>query len=156
MPNLRTQDFTSNLLALLTETFESPPEPFSIYLDQGAGLFNTIEQLSAAGASRASTRGTSIAAQVEHLRFYLDIMEQFMNGRAEKVDWAESWRVREVTPEAWSVLKQDLQTTYASFNEKLKSVNSWDDDTVGDGLAALIHSAYHLGAIRQMLSADAT
>ncbi|CAN5772942.1 hypothetical protein BH24DEI2_BH24DEI2_03560 [soil metagenome] len=149
---IATKNFVDNLFTLLVETFESPPRPGSAYLDQKAGLFDTLEAVSAEQASRPIVEGgTSIAAQLEHTRFYLDVIEQFMNGRTEKVDWQESWLLGMVTPEAWERLKQALKDTYESVTAKLKSVESWGDDEVGDGMAMLVHTAYHLGTIRQMM-----
>lgn len=148
---IRAEDFTNNLFTLLTETFESSPKPSSAYLDQKTGLFDTLSHVSAEEASRPITAdGTSIAAQVEHTRFYLDVLGQFMEGRTEKVDWQHSWRVREVTPEAWETLKQDLKAAYEQVRQQLKRVESWGDDEVGDGMAIAVHTAYHLGAIRQI------
>ena len=147
-----TKDFVDDLFTLLVETFESPPRPGSAYLDQKAGLFDTLDAISAEQASRPIAEGgTSIAAQVEHTRFYLEVMEQFMNGRTEKVDWQESWQVEKVTPEAWERLKQDLKAAYESVTAKLKSIESWGDDEIGDSMAMVVHTAYHLGAIRQMM-----
>ena len=148
---IRTADFVDNLFALLTETFESPPESSSAYLDQKAGLFGTLKTLSAEQASEPiAESGTSVAAQVEHIRFYLEVIVQFMEGRTERVDWQESWQVQEVTPEAWERLERDLKATYKSVKEKLASLSVWHDDEIGDGLALLVHTAYHLGAIRQI------
>ncbi len=149
---IATKDFVGNLLTLMVETFESPPRPGSAYLDQKAGLFDTLNAISAEQASRpVAEGGTSIAAQVEHTRFYLDAITQFMNGRTEKVDWQESWQLEQVTPEAWEGLKQDLKAVYESVTAKLKSIESWGDDEVGDSMALVVHTAYHLGAIRQMM-----
>lgn len=153
MPDtIRTADFVNNLFTLLTETFESPPEASSAYLDQNAGLFTTLERLSAKQASEPATpTGTSVAAQVEHIRFYLDVVEQFMKGRTEKVDWAASWQIQEVTPEAWKKLKGDLNAAYQSVTETFRNIDAWDDDEIGDSLAILVHTTYHLGAIRQIV-----
>ena len=147
-----TKDFVGNLFTLLVETFESPPRPGSAYLDQKAGLFDTLDTISAEQASRPITEGgTSIAAQVEHTRFYLDAIEQFMNGRTEKVDWQESWQLEQVTPEAWERLKRDLKAAYESVTARFKSIEAWGDDEIGDSMAIVVHTAYHLGAIRQIV-----
>ena len=149
---IATKEFVDNLFTLLVETFESPPRPSSAYLDQKTGLFDTLNAVSAEQASKPiAAGGTSIAAQVEHTRFYLDIIEQFMDGRTEKVAWKESWQLETVRPEAWERLKQDVKETYESVTAKLKSIESWEDDEVGDSMAILVHTAYHLGAIRQMM-----
>lgn len=150
--SLNDKDFANNLFAFLIETFESPPEPSSLYLDQKAGLFDTLSNLSAEQASKPMTKGApSIAAQVEHTRFYLDVLKQFMEGRTEKIDWSESWQVTEVAPETWEALQRDLKTTYEEASKTLQDVESWGDGEIGDGMAMLVHTAYHLGAIRQMV-----
>lgn len=149
---MRRENFTHNLFIFLTETFESPPKPSSAYLDQKAGLFETLAHVLAEAASRPITEtGTSIAAQVNHIRFYLDVLAQFMDGRTEKVNWQNSWQVNEVTPEAWESLKEDLRATYGRISQRLKGIERWGDDEVGDSMAIVIHTAYHLGAIRQIM-----
>ena len=61
--SIRKEDFVNNLLTLLVETFESPPGPASTYLDQKAGLFDTLERVSAEQASKPVANGaTSIAS----------------------------------------------------------------------------------------------
>ena len=150
--SIRKEDFVGSLLTFLVETFESSPGPASTYLDQKAGLFNTLEHVSAEQASKPVANGaTSIAAQVEHIRFYVDVVEQFMSGRTQKVDWKDSWQVKEVTPEAWSTLKRDLRAAYESGTERFKNIEAWGDDEVGDSMAVVVHTAYHLGAVRQMV-----
>lgn len=149
---LRSEDFVNNLFTLFVETFESPPKSASAYLDQKTGLFDTLANISAEQASKPiSAGGTSIAAQVEHTRFHIDVIEQFIKGRTEKVNWDDSWQVREVTPEAWQQLQQDLKTAYESATETCKAFESWGDDEIGDSLAIVIHTAYHLGALRQIM-----
>ena len=56
-----------------------------------------------------------------------------------------------MTPETWVVLKRDLKAAYASITRKFESMNKWEDDDVGDSMAIVIHTANHLGAIRQMV-----
>ena len=122
---IRKEDFVNNLFTFLVETFESPPNSSSAYLDQKAGLFRTLEQLSANQASQPIVEGaTSIAAQAEHLRFYLDVIAQFMSGRTEKVDWKDSWQSKEVTPETWSALQRDLKATYEHVTKKFDGIDT--------------------------------
>lgn len=152
MPKIEKDDFVHTLFDLLVETFESPSQSSSIYLDQKTGLFETLNGISAEQASAPIAQGaTTIAAQVEHIRFYMDVIEQFMNGRTQKVDWQESWQVRELSPKAWQTLQQDLRTAYENLTNNLKNVEIWGNDEITDSLAAAIHTAYHLGAIRQMV-----
>jgi len=68
--------FKKPLLAALQETFS---EVQGMYLDKGTTLYETLDGVSAAEASKAiSPRSATIAAQVEHVRFYLDVLEDYM------------------------------------------------------------------------------
>ena len=59
---------TYTLFGLLTETFESV---YGIFLDKGTSLFETLADVTAEEASRATSgRCATLAAQVNHVRFY--------------------------------------------------------------------------------------
>jgi hypothetical protein len=144
--------FTAELFAVLKETFEQVQ---GIYLDRGTSLFETLAQISAAEASRpVSAQCASLAAQVAHVTFYLDVLERFLRTRQnEKADWGDIWRrVKAVTPEAWANSQQQLKQTYQRLLETLRNLEDWDDgDTIGGALGIVAHTAYHLGEIRQAL-----
>jgi hypothetical protein len=84
------------------------------------------------------------------VRFYVIALYDFMRGATDKIDWGQSWLVREVTPAQWDELKEQLRGAYTTVTEHLQSVGAWGDDEVGDSMAILVHTAYHLGAIRQL------
>ncbi len=87
--------FKKALFACLDETFSNVR---GIYLDKGTTLFETLEGVSAEEASRAiSTHSATIAAQVEHIRFYLDVLDDYMRTGEDKTNnWREIWEtVRE-------------------------------------------------------------
>jgi hypothetical protein len=69
------------------------------------------------------------------------------------VDWGEIWRtVEKVTPEEWAALRAKLKETYAKTATQWREFESWDDeDVLGGALAVVVHTAYHLGEIRQAL-----
>ena len=70
--------FTASVAYLLTETFAGSPEgQGSAYLDRRVGLFDTLATVTAAQAS-TDFHGTTIAAQTEHAKFYLDRLCEFM------------------------------------------------------------------------------
>ena len=155
MKTIAQEDFTNSLFQLLKETFEGPPPQIgSAYLDKGAGLFQTLDQVTAEMAS-ASVRvgGPTIAAHCEHLRFYVMALYDSMRGSTEKVDWEQSWLVRTVTSAEWDALKERLRRAYTAVTEHFRSVEAWREAEVGDGTAILVHTAYHLGAIRQLVRA---
>lgn len=140
-----------NLAFLLEETFASPPPTSgNAYLDTATGWGPTLASLSAEEASQALLHGgTTIAGHVEHARFYLEVLLRYAAGRGERVDWADSWQVHEVTPVAWEALKETFLDTCLRAHDTLLERDSWDDHALGAALAILAHSAYHLGAVRQ-------
>ena len=145
------ETFTGLLNMLLEETFSKVE---GIYLDGGTSLFETLDTVSAGAASRPITPdGTTIASQVGHVRFYLTVMEDYIQGKwYEKVDWQGSWKPKTVTPEEWDALKQDLRDTHERVVDLIKSFDEWNDERkLGGALGILTHTAYHLGAIRQII-----
>lgn len=154
MPDIPTADLTKEILYLLTETFESPIKEGNAYLDSGAGIFMTLNKISAEAASKPAFPGaTTLAAQTEHTRFYLVALEGFITGAHTRVDWNESWQLTTVTEVEWDALRSDLRKTYEHTVELIRSFKRWDEDELGDALAMLTHSAYHLGAMRQLVRA---
>lgn len=146
------ENFTSNLFDLLDETFESH---HGIYLDRGTSLFETLETITAAEASiPVGGKCASLAAQVTHVNFYLEVLENYILERPTgKVDWGEIWRtVDKVTPEEWAGLKRQLNQTYTRVLDMLRGMEDWDrENVIGGALAIVAHTAYHLGEIRQAL-----
>lgn len=145
---------STEVLQCLNETFE---DVHGIYLDKGTSLFETLEGISAEVASQSVTdHSATIAAQVEHIRLYLDVLNDVMHGKeVGKVDWQEIWKnVRSVTPSEWDELKRRLRQSYERVQGTLKGFRSWDgEEEMSGALAVLVHSAYHLGGIRQALGA---
>lgn len=143
--------FAAVLFDILGETFE---QVRGIYLDRGTSLFETLATISAEEASQpVGASCATLAAQVAHVRFYIDVLEQYLLGTPpEKVDWGEIWRtVSAVTPGEWEASKASLRASYERVLAAMKAVEAWDADKFGDGLAIAVHTAYHLGEIRQAL-----
>jgi hypothetical protein len=136
---------------LFDETFE---EVQGIYLDRGTSLFETLETVSAEVASRpVSSTCASIAGQVEHVRFYIEVLERYLRGdEVGEVDWDSSWRVQAVSAEEWEKLVGRLRDAYRSVREIVAGLSHGPgDDRFEDALAVIVHTAYHLGEIRQAL-----
>ena len=146
-------DFLNNISHLLRETFEgSPEDQGSAYLDRGVGVFATIEKISAQTASRSiGENDASIAAHLEHSRFYLIALIEFMNGRTEKINWDESWLIKTVNKSEWNILKENVRRDYERTAKAFQTIENWNDDNIGEAMAIVVHTAYHLGAIRQMI-----
>ena len=72
--------------------------------------------------------------------------------QTERVDWASSWQVGAVTTEEWEALKVQLHDSYTRVRAIMEGFDSWDDDRrIGGALGTIVHTAHHLGEIRQML-----
>ena len=135
---------------LLRETFEGSPEGQpSAYLDRGVGLFSTLEELSAEQASR-ELEGTTVAAQSEHAKFYLDRLCEFINGRTEPVNWDDSWLIEDVDDAEWTALQTAVRKAYMNSLQCLAGPHDWTQVQVGMAIGLVAHTAYHLGAIRQL------
>lgn len=140
------------LLEVLDETFE---QVRGIYLDRATSLFETLATITAEEASiPVSDTCATIAAQVEHVRFYLDVLEKHMrNENIGDVDWQEIWRItRDVTPEQWEASKNRLKDSYQRVMTLMKGFDTWEgENDISGSLAVIVHTAYHLGEIRQAL-----
>ncbi len=154
MPNAVPVDLIRDaLLFLLDESFASPArESGNAYLDRQTGWFPTLADIGPELASRPVAEGaTTIAGQVEHARFYLEVTLLYARGEAPRVDWSESWRVSSVTPEAWDELRSDFRDACMKLEGFVREARTFAPDDLGGMIAAIAHSAYHLGAVRQML-----
>jgi hypothetical protein len=145
------EQYTTSLHELLDETFENVR---GMYLDRGTSLFETLATISAEEASRPlSATCASICAQVEHLRFYLDICIRLGRGeQVGKIDWDATWQLRSVTPAEWDALKARLDETYRNLLSVLRTPATWESPfAIAGSMNALVHTAFHLGQIRQAL-----
>jgi len=146
------ESFSQELFDILEETFDIH---HGVYLDKGTSLFPTLDQISASQASiPVGGRCATIAARVEHVIFYLHILERDIAGQeVGQVDWNEIWnRVCGVTTAEWDDLRARLRAAYDQLAATLRDVDDWArNDAIGASMGILVHTAYHLGEIRQAL-----
>ena len=150
-PKIDQADFLNSLFAILDETFENH---HGIYLDKNTSLFQTLETVSAEEASiPVGGKCASLAAQVEHVNFYLEVLERYIfQNDTGRVDWGEIWqRVEKVTSGEWEASKAKLENTYRRIDKALHENKTWNEDSIGGAMAIVVHTAYHLGEIRQAL-----
>ena len=149
---IQVEHFTSALYMLLDETFDNV---HGYFLDKGTSLFETLATLSAEEASvPVGDKCATLAAQVKHVAFYLDVLEHNMRtGLNEPVDWGEIWRTtKAVTPAEWETLKTGLRQSYDRIKALIRDTPAWPSDwEIGGAIAMIVHTAYHLGEIRQAL-----
>lgn len=149
---IQPEHFKKAVTTLLEETFERVQ---GIYLDKGTSLFETLAEVSAEQASiPVSATCASLAAQVKHVAFYLDTLEKAVRSHNyETVDWGHIWATtREVTPGEWEAIQSELRESYRRIRALLDDTHEWPSDwEISGALAMIVHSAYHLGEIRQAL-----
>ena len=148
---IQQEHFLNSLFEILDETFENH---HGIYLDENTSLFQTLETVSAEEASiPVGGKCASLAAQVEHVNFYLEVLERYIFQKdTSRADWDEIWRrVEKVTPEEWQASKEKLESTYRRIEKALHKTDIWDEDVIGGAMGIVVHTAYHLGEIRQAL-----
>lgn len=151
MKQIDQEHFLNSLFALLDETFENH---HGIYLDKNTSLFKTLELVTAEEASiPVGSKCASLAAQVAHVNFYLEVLERYIfQNDTSRVDWGEIWRtVEQVTSAEWDASKANLEKTYHRIHKLLHENETWNEDVIGGALAIVVHTAYHLGEIRQAL-----
>lgn len=150
--SIQAEHFTNALIALLDETFD---QVHGFYLDKGTSLFETLAVISADQASiPVGGQCATLAAQVKHAAFYLDVLERSVrSGTFERVDWDEIWRTtKAVTPAEWEALKVGLRASYDRLKTLIHDTPGWSNEQqIGGAIAAIVHTAYHLGEIRQAL-----
>jgi hypothetical protein len=146
------QHITQDLFDILDEAFVTH---HGIFLDEGTSLFEILETITAAEASiPVGRKCATLAAQVAHVNFYLEVMEAYMLKKdLGKVDWGDIWRrVNKVSQEEWKAYKDQLKETYQRIISMLQNIEDWNDERpIGGALAIAVHTAYHLGEIRQAM-----
>ncbi len=146
------EHFTTALYGLLDETFDNVQ---GYYLDRGTSFFETLATISAAEASiPVGGKCATLAAQVKHVAFYLDVLEQAVRTQQfERQDWGKIWRESSaVTPDEWEALKVDLRASYDRIKTLIADTPDWaSEQQIGGAIAVIAHTAYHLGEIRQAL-----
>jgi len=149
---LTVERVTKLMLESLVETFENGN---GIYLDSGTSLFETLSTITAEEASRpVGNKCATLAAQVDHTRFFIDVLMGHMTGsNTERADWGKIWEtVSAVTPAEWDAINQRLRASYQTLFDYVGNLTSWESENDLDGaVSILMHSAYHLGEIRQAL-----
>ncbi len=150
--NIDSDLFKKALYLLLEETFDKVQ---GIYLDKGTSFFETLATISAGEASiPVGGQCATLAAQVKHTAFYLNVLEE--NVRTQKfepVDWGEIWReVTAVSPQEWQAIQDELRQSYNRIKQLIANQAEWQNEReIGGAIGMIVHTAYHLGEIRQAL-----
>jgi L-rhamnose mutarotase len=141
---------TQTILDVLDEAFV---QHHGVFLDKNTSLFETLETITAEEASiPVGGKCATLAAQVAHVNFYLEVTEAYvLNKDIGEVDWGDIWRrVGKVSEQEWQGYQAQLRQTYQRVLSMLQKCENWNDERpIGGAIAMAVHTAYHLGEIRQ-------
>jgi hypothetical protein len=149
--------FQRALSTLLTEIIEGPPGSEAFLLNPGdPGLLKQLESIDAQTASSRSFPGkTTIASHVDHVLFGFTLMNRWAAGEPNPfagADWNASWLRTSVTEGQWQALREKLRQETATWRKHVAERTAWDHMSAAGALSSAAHTAYHLGAIRQILA----
>ena len=150
--------FQRALIKLLIEIFDGPPGNEGYLLNPGDhGLLRQLEAISAQAASARPMPGqTTIAAHVDHVHYGFTLLNRWAAGEPNPwadADWTVSWQRKSATDQEWRSLLGSLRQQAEMWREAIAKRTVWDDVSAAGALASAAHTAYHLGAIRQILAA---
>jgi hypothetical protein len=145
---------------LLRELVDGPTGQVAFILNPGdRGLIASLAQLSAAQASTRIDGHSSVAAHVQHLRFGLHLLNRWAGGDANAfagASYAESWSHQQVNDTEWRELREAFERAVRDWRSRLETPPSaWDATTLSGFVSSVAHTAYHMGAIRQLVPAAA-
>ena len=149
---IQAEHFTANIYGLLDETFDNVQ---GYFLDKGTSMFETLATVSAEEASiPVGGQCATLAAQVKHVAFYLQVIEEALRTQEfKKQDWDKIWReTSAVSPDEWEAIKSELRECYDRIKTFIDETTEWSNERlIGGVIATIVHTAYHLGEIRQAL-----
>lgn len=141
------------LTTLMREVLEGPPGRDAYMLNGGdRGLFGSLDALSASAASTIGQTGSSIAAHADHIQYGFSLMNRWSQGENPfaTADWSASWRKTSVTDEEWATRRRELRDEATRWKDTLGKPRDVDDVELAGVIGSIAHTAYHLGAIRQL------
>lgn len=149
--------FQRCLSNMLIELFNGPPGQEAYVLNPGdPGMLRQLDTIDANTASKRPMSGkTTIAAHADHIHFGLSILNRWAAGDENAwagADWNGSWQRGTVTDDQWKALREGLRREVETWQKIVASRTTWDDLAVNAALSTAAHTAYHLGAIRQILA----
>ena len=144
---------TSVFLGKYRELLEGMPTGEPTWVTSGGpegGVYGTLADVTAEEASR-ELGGTTITAHAEHLRWAIDLVNDYFAGKEPTADWSESWLVKRVDEPAWNALREAIRSAGDRLLAAVPTQHSWREEfAVNGALASYGHTAYHLGALRQL------
>lgn len=121
------------------------------------GLLSQLDAIDATSASSHPTSGkTSIVDHARHLEYSLSLLNRWLDGEENPwatADWDASWRLGAVDESGWQSVRTGLRDQATRWRDRITKRTEWNEIAAAGSLASAVHTAYHFGAIRQLLAA---
>ena len=152
---MNTRDISRALETLFAELTEGANQPGGAYiLNSGdVGFLRSLDKLSAAEASRASLDGATIAAHALHVAYGLGLNNRWAKDGGNPfadAKWDEAWKTSTVSEQEWQSIRAELAAEARQWRQTLAQPREVNDMELNGMMGVIAHTAYHLGAIRQI------
>jgi hypothetical protein len=142
---------------MLIEVFDGPPGREAYLLNPGdPGLLKQLDAIDAKAASNRPMPGkTTIAAHVDHIHYGLSLLNRWAAGDPNPwadADWNASWQRTTVNDQQWRDLRERLRDEARKWQSVVASRTDWEPASAAGALSSAVHTAYHFGAIRQLMA----
>jgi hypothetical protein len=156
MSNELQQLISQSLRTLLSETMFHAEAHGGYLLNAGEpGFIDTMKSLSAARASKSPGPGRKpIVSHANHVLYGWDLLNRVLHGEDkvfETANWSTAWELESVTDAEWQALVAKLERTGNEVLELGPKFEHWNEIMLTGMYGSAAHTAYHLGAIRQIL-----
>jgi len=144
------------LHTLLSETLFRA-QPHGGYLLNGGepGMVETLKGLTAQQVSRLPGKDRKpIVGHANHVLFYVELMNRAVHGDETAfagANWKTAWELTSVNESKWADLLSRLERTAKEVLEAAPAIKQWEETMLTGVFACAAHTAYHLGAIRQIM-----
>jgi hypothetical protein len=144
------------LTILLREALFRPDKKFAFLLNPGdPGFVDTLKSISAETASTRPGPGRKpVVSHANHVLYGIELANRALGGGQgvyDGADWKVAWKLETVSEIEWRELVNRLEQQSKLFIEQVNEPREWDEVTLTGSFSIAAHTAYHLGAIRQML-----
>ena len=154
---LSEREVTTQLLTLLDEAFDNTEASWTYYTESSAtaGFLGALSATTVENAN-GSPLSTSLAAEVQHVTFAMNVAGALIRGEEVSVDaqqWRESWKAAELDETAWLAMQGSLRRAYGRLRLAIERHATAGAASFAHASGVVAHVAYHLGSVKQKIAA---